>query len=148
MAFRADGVVLSGYAGPVTDPVVYESEVYDLVNGAAADNYDPTTWTFTAPLAAVYRFAANLNGSATVGTAEVVLSLVSNNGSQPIERRFASASATDFAGATVSGDFLLQVGQTVQVQAELLTASTFIVPAGTTLGRSFSGSLISEIAPP
>ncbi|AVK75759.1 Complement C1q subcomponent subunit B [Pandoravirus neocaledonia] len=147
VAFRADGTVLSGYAGPVTDPVVYDTQVYDLVNGAPADNYNPATWTFTAPLAAVYRFAANLNGSATVGTADVVLSLVSNNGEQPIQRRFSSTSATDFAGATVAGDFLLQVGQTVQVQATVLTNSTFIVPAGTTLGRSFSGSLISEIAP-
>ncbi|AVK74605.1 Collagen triple helix and C1q domain containing protein [Pandoravirus quercus] len=148
VAFRADGVTLSGYQGPVTDPVVYESEVYDLVNGAPANNYDPTTWTFTAPLAAVYRFAANLNGSPATGTALVVLSLVSNNGAQPIERRFTSTSAADIVGATVAGDFLLQPGQTVHVQVEILNDVIFNVPAGTTLGRSFCGSLISEIAPP
>lgn len=122
--------------------------MYDLVNGAPANNYDPTTWTFTAPLAAVYRFAANLNGSPATGTADVVLSLVSNSGAQPIQRRFTSTSPADIAGATVAGDFLLQPGQTVQVQVEILDDVIFNVPPGATLGRSFCGSLVTEIAAP
>jgi hypothetical protein len=147
VAFRADGVVGSGYAGPQTEPVIYESEVYDLVNGSPANNYDPATWTFTAPLSGVYRFAANLNGSSGSGTASVILSLVSSNGAQPIQRRFASTGPTDIVGATVAGDFLLTPGQTVQVQATVIENVNFLIPLGTVLGRSFCGSLVSETAP-
>lgn len=146
MAFRADGVAEQILVGPGTFGVAYEAQIYDLQDGVVADNYDPVTATFTAPVAGVYRFAATANGTRTVDQPLVLLSLVSNNGDLPIQRWFRAFDAPtvdDNYGATAAGDFLLAVGQTVSVQAIVQDTGTFVLPAAATINRTFCGSLVA-----
>ena len=151
MAFRADGVVSSGYtAGSGVDPVVYESKIYDLQDGAPATNYNTATFTFTAPVAGIYRFAANICGSTSeAGTASMQFSMVMLDASsvpvgQPIQQQFISTSATDFEGATIAGDFQMLVGYQLIMRAQNTGTANYAIPAGTVIGRSFVGSLIFQ----
>ncbi|AVK75754.1 C1q incomplete domain containing protein [Pandoravirus neocaledonia] len=144
--FRA--VTNAGFqvTGPTTATVPYAVQIYDLQNGLPADNYDPATSVFTAPVDGVYRFEVP-SFVGTIVPCNAVIALVSDSGAPPIERWVAfydPTAATDFFDASLSGDFLLAAGQTVRVQAT--------VPDGGVIGfsgltHSFCGGLVSLAEP-
>lgn len=136
--FRASAPLLIFNPGTVTVPYTVES--YDLQNGSPANNYNPVTSVFTAPLDGVYRFEALANvGLAAPTTGLTVIALVSDNGAPPIQRWLASTGQTaSFSPVTLSGDFLLAAGDTVIVQVTTEAAGTI-----NSFQTTFSGGLVT-----
>lgn len=149
VAFRADGVAAQAVTTTAPLQVLYENQLYDLQDGVAADNYNPATSTFTAPLAGTYRFAANANGTRITGQPTVVLSIVSSNASQPpAQRWFTAFDVTDLVeayGVTVDGDFLLAAGDTVTVTVSGEDGTAFTLGDAETINRTFCGSLLAQL---
>lgn len=153
VAFRADGVVALPIITAAFVTVPYEDEIYDLQDGVAANNYDPVTSTFTAPLAGVYRFAAMASGTLVSGTPTVSLVLTTSAAGQgptrALFRAFDIADAADNYSANVVGDFQLAVGDTVTPQVSVnLDGENFTLVAATAVQRTFVGSLVMETIPP
>ncbi|AVK75261.1 hypothetical protein pqer_cds_839 [Pandoravirus quercus] len=152
VAFRADGVATQVVTATVFVTVAYENEIYDLQNGVAADNYDPATSTFTAPLAGVYRFSAMASGTLVAGNPTVSLVLTTSAAGQgptrALFRVFDIADADDNYSANVVGDFQLAAGDTVTPQISLSPdgGNFTLAPAGT-VTRTFMGSLVFETPP-
>lgn len=130
--------------------VAYEDEIYDLQNGTAANNYDPATSVFTAPLAGVYRFIATANGTRVEGEPIVVIRFVTSAVGQGITQAqfttFDFADVDDNFGATITGDFQFAAGDTMAVQARI-TAPTlnFTLAGAATITRAFAGSLVTLV---
>ncbi|BCU03663.1 collagen triple helix repeat motif-containing protein [Pandoravirus japonicus] len=147
VSFRAiKNTTQSGIGPGSTIVVTFRQEIYDLTNGAAADNYDPTTSTFTAPFDGVYRFEAPNIVLRQSATNNVILSLVSDSGAPPIERWAAVpdvGTADDLFAVTLSGDFLLAAGQTVHVEMTVVGPGTISIP-GSFLPFSFTGALVAQ----
>ncbi|AGO82957.1 C1q incomplete domain containing protein [Pandoravirus dulcis] len=152
VAFRADGVAAQVVTSTVPVTVAYENEIYDLENGVAADNYDPATSTFTAPVAGVYRFSAMASGTLVSGepTVSLVLttSAVGQGPTRALFRIFDIAGADDNYSGNVVGDFQLAAGDTVTPQISLSPdgGNFTLVPVGT-VTRTFMGSLVFETPP-
>nr|UDO47585.1 collagen triple helix repeat motif-containing protein [Pandoravirus massiliensis] len=150
VAFRADSIVAQALDLPTPTTVTYSDEIYDLQNGAPANNYDPATSTFTAPLAGVYRFVAMANGTRTANEPTVVIrfetSAAGQGRSQAQFVTFDTPGIDDNYGATISGDFQLAVGDTVFVAGLVTnTGDTFtLAPAGV-VTRVFAGSLVAPV---
>ncbi|WBR14801.1 C1q domain-containing protein [Pandoravirus kuranda] len=152
VTFRADGVAALPVVTAAFVTVPYENEIYDLQDGAAADNYDPLTSTFTAPLAGVYRFAAMASGTLVSGTPTVSLVLTTSAAGQgptrALFRAFDIAGATDNYSANVVGDFQLAVGDTVTPQVSVsFDGENFTLATAAAVERTFVGSLVMETAP-
>ncbi|AGO82807.1 hypothetical protein pdul_cds_660 [Pandoravirus dulcis] len=149
VAFRADGVAAQTVATAAPIQVLYESQLYDLQDGVAADNYEPATSTFTAPLDGTYRFVANANGTRVTGQPTIVLSIVSSNVTQPpAQRWFTAFDAVDVAdtyGVTVDGDFTLAAGDTVIVTVAGEDGTVFTLGDAATINRTFCGSLVAQL---
>ncbi|AJF98094.1 collagen like minor tail [Pandoravirus inopinatum] len=150
VAFRADGVAAQALTAVALVTVAYEDEIYDLQDGAAADNYDPATSTFTAPLAGVYRFVATANGTRTTGEPVVIIRFVTSAVGQGITQAQFSAydvvGVDDNFGATITGDFQLAAGDTMTVQASVSLAGTDFTLAGAdVIMRTFAGSLVGLV---
>nr|UDO47336.1 c1q-like domain motif-containing protein [Pandoravirus massiliensis] len=152
VAFRADGVAALPVVTAAFVTVPYENEIYDLQDGVAANNYDPVTSTFTAPLAGVYRFAAMASGTLVSGTPTVSLALatsaVGQGTTRALFRAFDIADVTDNYSGDVVGDFQLAVGDTVTPQVSVsFDGENFTLAAAAAVQRSFVGSLVMETAP-
>lgn len=138
--FRASAPLLLFNPGTVTVP--YTGEIYDLQDGVPANNYDPVTSTFTAPVDGVYRFEALVTVGTSAGMGLTVLALVSSNGAPPIQRWFTAPDRpSSFSPASLSGDFLLAAGDTVIVQMTTQAAGTV-----NTFQTTFSGGLVAVAA--
>nr|UMO78478.1 C1q incomplete domain containing protein [Pandoravirus belohorizontensis] len=152
VAFRADGVATQIVTSTVLVTVAYENEIYDLENGVAADNYDPATSTFTAPVAGVYRFGAMASGTLVSGSPTVSLVLTTSAAGQgptrALFRVFDMVDAADNYSGNVTGDFQLAAGDTVTPQISLSPdgGDFTLAPAGT-VARTFMGSLVFETPP-
>ncbi|AVK77354.1 Complement C1q subcomponent subunit B [Pandoravirus macleodensis] len=151
VAFRAIKITtLTGVGPGVTVTVAFTNEIYDMQNGVAANNYDPTTSTFTAPIDGVYRFEAPIYALWGQQGTNIILSLTSNSGAPPIERWVALSAlgvelSSTFEGA-LSGDFLLAAGQTVSVQITTIGPGSSGVPGAVPARRtSFTGALVMPI---
>lgn len=147
VAFRADGVLQTTIADG-TFPVRFENELYDVQNGLPADNYDPVTWIFTAPLDGIYRFTATVNGTRTSDQPTVIISIVSDSGAPPIQEWFTAgdfAGVIDNYGVSVVGDFLLAAGQTVRVLSTVVDGTFQYAPVAEA-NRTFTGSLVGRVS--
>ncbi|AJF98512.1 c1q-like domain motif-containing protein [Pandoravirus inopinatum] len=148
VSFRADGVAPQTVVlGPLMT-LAYENEIYDLQNGAPADNYDPATSVFTAPVTGVYRFVATANGTSTTGSLFLRLLLstdaVGQALSQSVTSTFLVPDADDNYGLTVTGDYRLAAGNTMRVNIVNSGGGQFVVAGAGTIDRTFSGSLLAE----
>ncbi|AVK77520.1 Collagen triple helix and C1q domain containing protein [Pandoravirus macleodensis] len=146
VSFRADGVVAQTVSAVLTT-VTYENQIYDLQNGAPANNYNPATSVFTAPVTGVYRFIATVNGTNVVATLarRILLSTdaVGQALSQSVTSTFDVPGADDNFGLTVAGDYRLAAGNTMRVNTISAGGSQFAVAAATVINRTFSGSLLA-----
>ncbi|AGO83522.1 hypothetical protein psal_cds_94 [Pandoravirus salinus] len=149
VAFRADGVAAQSVTTAAPIQVLYENQLYDLQDGVGADNYDPATSTFTAPLAGTYRFAAIVNGTRVTGQPTIVLSIVTSNAAQPPAQRwftaFEALGGVQAYGGTVDGDFLLAAGDTVTVTIAGEDGTEFALGDAATINRTFCGSLLTQL---
>ncbi|AJF98095.1 collagen triple helix repeat motif-containing protein [Pandoravirus inopinatum] len=147
VAFRAVKDTTQTGLGPgTTITITFRQEIYDLVNGTTADNYDPTTSTFTAPADGVYRFEVPNIVLRQSDTNNVILSLVSDSGAPSIERWVAVpdvGTGNDLFAVTLSGDFLLAAGQTVHVELTVVGPGVITIP-GSVLPFSFTGALVAQ----
>ncbi|AGO83995.1 hypothetical protein psal_cds_350 [Pandoravirus salinus] len=151
VTFRADGVAAQPVTLSTFVTVAYEDEIYDLQNGTAANNYDPATSTFTAPLAGVYRFIATANGTRIDGEPDVIIlfvtSAVGQGSTQAQFSTFDFAGVDDDFGVTITGDFQLAAGDTMMVQIRITPPDlNFTLAAADTITRTFAGSLVA-VAP-
>lgn len=151
MAFRAEGVAAQPITAVALATVTYENEIYDLQGGVAADNYDPATSTFTAPLAGVYRFIATANGTRATGEPVVAIRFVTSAADQGVtQAQFSAydvAGVEDNFGATIAADFQLAAGDTMAVEASVSLAGTNSILAGAgVIGRTFAGSLVGAVS--
>ncbi|AVK75540.1 C1q incomplete domain containing protein [Pandoravirus quercus] len=145
VAFRARGLP-QVIPLDTTIVVIFGIEEYDLENTGAANNYDPVTSTFTAPLDGIYQFDTSVSSTHLAGTLNIRVALVSDSGAPPIERWFTLPSSIDTAdnqGASLSGGFALAAGQTVHMEATATGVS--VSPFITGLTQStFTGHLVAE----
>ncbi|AVK75962.1 C1q incomplete domain containing protein [Pandoravirus neocaledonia] len=149
VAFRADADAAQPLTSVVPTTIAYADEVYDLQNGIAANNYNPATSTFTAPLAGVYRFVTTANGTHVAGEPLVIIRFQTSPSQDLSQAQFTAFDAPDISdnfGATVTGDFQLAAGATVSVQGALglIPADFTLAPAGVA-ARTFSGSLVALV---
>lgn len=148
VSFRADGVAPQTAAPGPLITLAYENEIYDLQNGVPADNYDPTTSVFTAPVTGVYRFIATANGTSVTGALFLRLffstDAVGQFLSQSVTSTFLVPDANDNYGLTVTGDYRLAAGNTMRVNIVNSAGGQFIVAGAGTINRTFSGSLLAE----
>lgn len=150
MTFRADGVAAQPLTAVALATVTYENEIYDLQGGAAADNYDPVTSTFTVPLAGVYRFIATANGTRASDEPVVTIRFVTSAAGQGTTQAQFSAydvvGVEDNFGATITADFQLAAGDTMTVEASVNPAgANFILAGAGVIGRTFAGSLVGTV---
>lgn len=150
VAFRADAVVAQPLTLDVLVTITYTNEIYDLQDGVPANNYNPVTSTFTAPLAGVYRFVTTANGTRIADDPIVVIqfqtSAVGQGLSQARFTAFDVPGVVDNYGATITGDFQLAAGDTMSVAGALgvIPANFTLTPAGVA-ARTFAGSLVALV---
>ncbi|AVK77355.1 C1q incomplete domain containing protein [Pandoravirus macleodensis] len=153
VAFRADGVAAQVVATATPVAIAYENEIYDVQDEVAANNYDPVTSTFTAPLAGIYRFAATFSGTRVNGTPTVIAVLATSAVAQgPTRTEFSTfdiAGIEDNYSGLVSGDFQLAAGDTVTPQISVgADGEVFTLAAAGVVTRTFVGSLVMGTTTP
>jgi hypothetical protein len=152
VAFRANGAGTNNFvpaaSGP--NPVPFANEDYDLQDGAPANNYDNANYWFTAPVAGVYEFSAQISGGmfGGTGTANIVLSLVPLDGGSTAITVNETVTGAEIETIPVAGGFLLAAGQRVRVEIQNTASGQpdFVIPAtGSPAVRTFSGFLVMAL---
>jgi hypothetical protein len=132
VSFRATSSSTSAIGVDV--PVVFGTQVYD--NGG--DNYNPATGVFTAPVAGVYHFDANIHGTTSL-TNTLVLAFY--NGSTVWGATSVPCVASAVSSIDASTDIALTAGQQIWVITEVGFSGT-LTPDGNDFFTSFTGHLV------